>query len=175
MFKTLRMAALAAFAVFAGTQIQAETITWEDENFTGVTNVYSNNSFDDGYITFDAILTGTLTGITGTGYYNNHNKTAENTYTLSVLLNGVWTSIFEHTYGGQGLGDFFLADIGPISFAKGLVSGLRWSASNEQIYAYHEMRTTDYTFAVSTVPLPGGAPLLIAGMGTFGWLRRRRG
>ena len=175
MFKLLRTAVLAAATLVASIPAQADTITWEDENFTGVTNVYSNNSFDDGYITFDAILTGTLTGITGTGYYNNHNKTAENTYTLSVLLNGAWTSIFEHTYGGQGLGDFFLADIGPISFAKGLVSGLRWSATNEQIYVYHEMRATDYSFAISTVPLPGGAPLLLAGMGTFAMVRRRRG
>lgn len=173
MLTTLRAAALAVATTVAFSQAQAETITWGDEDFTGVTNVYSNNSFDEGYITFDGFETDTLTEISGTGFYNNHNKTAENTYTLSILLDGIWTAIYEHTYGGQGFGDYFLADIGAISFTSGIVSGLRWSSVNEQIYVYHEMRDTDYTFAVSSVPLPAGAPLLLVGLAGFGVLRRR--
>lgn len=151
----------------------AASVTWGSESFTGVQNAYNSSNFDDAYISFSGILTNEITGITGTGFYHNHGDLSD-IFAMDVLLDGVWTNVWSDQPSSNIA--YYLSGIAtPITFATGLVTGIRLSVINGTVnQGFHSMDQTTFTFAdVSPVPLPASLPLLFGALALGLSMRRR--
>ena len=162
-------------------QVQASTVNWGAES--------GPDSFVTATINFTGFNADTLVSVSGgNANYNTVNGALfPVTFTLDVLLGGVWTNIFTDTTTGTS---FLSNEISNVSFAFGEVTGLRGTGTGQspgfdplQNWALGgNFPPTVFNFdainpPISAVPLPAALPLFgtgLAAMGFIGWRRKRK-
>jgi hypothetical protein len=167
-----RWIALIAVLLLAGSVAPAAAVTvfW-----TGA------NAFDDQTINFAPFLADQLTSISGSGYSDNGGS--EVVFKLSIVLNGISTTL---DMWSQGPGHHLLSERtagGPLTFDAGLVSALRLqaippvnTAFNEFTQMYRHDDTTDMPtrFVFERVPEPATLLLLASALAVMAAVARRR-
>ncbi len=172
MLKTIKAFLVSAFmatTLIAATQASATSVNWTTEG--------GLSDFDTDTITFTGFNTNQLTSVVGSAFFHSHSTSSVVNFNLEVLLDGVWTSIFTDSTNSVSpvSGDNVLSSlISNVSFATGIVSGIRATGSPNQSQANHNWGNTVFNFNdVSRVPLPASLPLLAASIFGFGFMRRR--
>jgi hypothetical protein len=187
-----------AFVLGLNSQAKAVSVIWGSEEFTGILDATSNNLFGAGEINFDGFLADELTSIFGGGYYHTHGSFGTVDFVMEIQLDGVWSQIWNDVTPSIVTSDnFLLEDIeGPISFALGMVSGIRLFYIRSPDHpngdcgsgcfpigeAFHmsppqpAFPSTIFNFSTTVIPLPAAFPLFGTGLGILGFLgwRRRR-
>ncbi|MEP1354152.1 MAG: VPLPA-CTERM sorting domain-containing protein [Tateyamaria sp.] len=141
------------------------------------------NNFVTDEIAFAGFDADTLFSVSGNANFGTNNGSLfPVTFDLEIRLDGVWTSIFNQATTGTTYLSNAIANVG---FVYGTVDGLRGTATGQQPghvpasnWAIGDLYSpTLFNFQAlnppSTVPLPAGLPLLLAGMFGLGLLRRR--
>ena len=162
-------------------QVQASTVNWGAEG--------GPNNFDTASISFTGFNADTLVSVSGSNA--NYNTVSgllfPVTFDLDILLDGIWTNIFNDTTTGT---NFLFDNVSNISFTFGEVTGLRGTGTNQkpgfdplQNWALGgRFSPTLFNFdtidpPVSAVPVPAALPLFGTGlalMGFIGWRRKRK-
>jgi hypothetical protein len=169
----------AAVAIFtSGAASRASTVvTWDYSSSHVIDGNALSSTFDIAELYFPAITANALTSISGAGYYQNR-STPNRVYSMSVLLDGTWTEIYNsgEVPGGIAVTVLLSTLDTPMLFAPGVITGLKLSTKGDVNYAYQKMNGTQFTFDFLTTPLPAALPLFGAGLGVVGllsWRRRR--
>jgi hypothetical protein len=175
--KKTALAALLGMGFMVG-QLQAATVDWGAEG--------GANSFAEASISFTGFNADTLSGVSN----SNANVSTNNgslypiAFTLDILLDNVWTNIFSVT----STGTYFVQNIPSTSFTYGEVTGLRAKGTGfDPVGNPNPMKnwalgtgfsSPVFTFAAlnppSSIPLPAGLPLLLAGLACLGLVRWRQ-
>jgi hypothetical protein len=177
------LALTAGVTLFLGPALQANamTVTWQNEAFTGISNVFNNENFDSGQITFTGFQANELRDVFGLGQYHNHSGTK--TFTMELRLDGVWTPVWTDTISSSSNIDRLMDDITtPISFPLGVVSGI-WLHATLTGQAFHlnlggSGTGTHFNFnTVAAVPIPAALPLFasgLIGLALLAWRRKQK-
>ena len=142
------------------------------------------DAFNEAEITFTAFGASELYDIFGTGLQEGCCSSPTPTvFTLSLLLDNVWTSVLSWTRTGADSNPESIGGRVPpvVTFAAALVSGIRLVAlpngedGDPNFFDFNFGGGTEFRFTDATVvPLPAGLPLLGAGLGVLGYLGWRR-
>ncbi len=129
-------------------------------------------------IFFTGFESSELSSISGSGLFHAHNGGTDNVR-IDILLDSVWTNIFSTVLHGN-TPNRLLSSLSPMSFAGGIVSGLRLSGQTSNTFhslALRGRRATIFNFndvTLSVVPVPAAMPLLLGALLGFGALKRRK-
>jgi len=145
-----------------------DALTWRND-YTGLTNVFYSDPASSDFLgirfTADTGFLVNLLSFDISSYFG----AAPTIDGISVTADGVSTSVS---------GAFTLSSTGPTSFAPN-VSGTTVELMLDFASAGslgHDIGIDNVLFSQSAapIPLPAGAPLLLAGLGVFAWAKRRK-
>ena len=163
--------AAVALAFLMPTVSQAATVvTWDTFASTDGTTTYKFSYFDNGTKNFPGITASTL-NIAGTGFLHDHGK--HRTFSIAILLDGVWTELYNSGPTFGRLHYLYLSSLSPFEFPEGEVTALSFSVNAQTNQAYNAMLGTQFTFDLVT-PLPAALPLFGSGLGLIVLLSRLR-
>jgi hypothetical protein len=149
------------------------TIAWAPQSVVGV----DGTDFNAATMLFPGFASDSLVSITDAVELgaNVHSHGAVVGYSMDLLLDGVWTTLFSGSV--NSLGEFAFANTGlSATFTPGIVTGLRFTSSPPQDYSFHDFNGAEFAFNTreDLAPVPEPASLLLLGSGLTGALVRAR-
>ena len=162
----------AQFARAANASVNATVTLSGARGLGGSDSVFDSQRFDDSAgITSEGLATKTLIG----SLFASIDHDIRRPMTVNFSLSGGAAVVG----GTDSFASATLNAMNTLSFSKTgaafiLPNGLTVNAPELNIFNNRWVDPRVVTPPVSTVPLPAGLPLLLAGLGTFGWLRRKQ-
>ncbi len=156
------IAAVLTIGIGSVTTANAKTIT---ETWGGA------KRFDDGQFTFAPVLVDTFLGITGNGYFHDHDGSGTTAY-LQLRLDTVWTTIHSQSTSTAGLAPVYLASFPMVSFVEASLSGIWLQSDPAQDYSFHKINKDVFRF--HQVPEPTTLAIMGLGLAGLGFARRKK-